>query len=58
MESGSYTYEVTTTYIVDADDLTVIDFTIDEEVLLLTTCYPFSYVGIAPLRYVIEAKPK
>ena len=57
VEYGSYTYEIVNTYIVDADDTTVIDFSIDEEILLLTTCYPFQYVGNAPERYVIEAKP-
>lgn len=58
MEYGTYTYYLQRTYIVDADDLTVIDPTIDEEVLTLTTCYPFRYVGDAPERYIIDAVRK
>ncbi|OIJ11714.1 class D sortase [Anaerobacillus alkalilacustris] len=58
MEYGTYTYYLQKTYIVDADDLTVIDPTIDEEVLTLTTCYPFRYVGDAPERYIIDAVRK
>jgi sortase A len=57
VEYGSFSYEIVNTYIVDADDTTVIDFNLDEEVLVLSTCYPFSYVGNAPQRYIIEAKP-
>ncbi|OEF98132.1 class D sortase [Desulfuribacillus alkaliarsenatis] len=54
---GTFSYNIVHTYIVEADDRTVIDFSIDEEILLLTTCYPFSFVGDAPQRYIIEAKP-
>lgn len=57
VEYGTFTYEIINTFIVDADDRTVIDFTIDEEILVLTTCYPFQFVGNAPQRYIIEAKP-
>ncbi|MFN7251911.1 MAG: class D sortase [Anaerobacillus sp.] len=57
VEYGSFSYEIVNTYIVDADDTSVIDFNLDEEVLVLSTCYPFSYVGNAPQRYIIEAKP-
>jgi sortase A len=58
MDYGTYTYYLQKTYIVDKDDLTVIDSTIDEELLTLTTCYPFSYFGDAPDRYIIEAVRK
>ncbi|WP_416151644.1 class D sortase [Salipaludibacillus sp. HK11] len=58
MDYGTYTYYLQETYIVDKDDLTVIDSTIDEEILTLTTCYPFSYFGDAPDRYIIEAVRK
>ncbi|MBM7570268.1 class D sortase [Aquibacillus albus] len=54
---GTFTYEMVDYRIVDADDRTVIKSTAPEEVMLLTTCYPFSYVGDAPDRYVISAKP-
>ncbi len=58
MEYGEFTYVVKDTYIVDADDRTVIDSTISEQVLTVTTCYPFRYVGNAPQRYIIDAVPK
>ncbi|RDU36315.1 class D sortase [Neobacillus piezotolerans] len=50
-------YEITGTKIVDADDRTIITLQDDMEELILTTCYPFSYVGNAPERYIIYAKP-
>jgi sortase A len=52
--AGSFTYEVSGVRIVDKDDKTVIVPT-DHAVLTLTTCYPFSYVGPAPDRYIITA---
>ncbi|WP_249414088.1 class D sortase [Alteribacter keqinensis] len=54
---GEFRYEITDTYIVDADDRTVIDSTIDTEILTISTCYPFSFIGPAPDRYIIEAVP-
>lgn len=56
MSYGIYRYEIVETFIVDVDDTTVIDFTIDEEVLTLSTCYPFQFIGNAPQRYIISAK--
>lgn len=56
LEYGDFTYEITETKIVDADDRTII-VPHDEEVLTLTTCYPFSYIGYAPDRYIIYAYP-
>jgi sortase A len=53
---GSFTYTIESTEIVDADDTTVIRSTAPDEVLTLTTCYPFSYVGNAPQRYILYAK--
>lgn len=58
MPYGDFTYIIEDTDIVDADDRTVIDPNIDEELLTVTTCYPFTYVGSAPDRYIIYAKPK
>ena len=52
--AGTFTYEVSGTRIVNKDDKTVIVPT-DHAVLTLTTCYPFSYVGPAPDRYIITA---
>lgn len=56
MPYGSYQYEITHTKIVDADDTSIITLQNDEEELILTTCYPFSYIGDAPDRYIIYAK--
>lgn len=53
---GNTSYEIIETQIVDADDRSIIVPT-GEEVLTLTTCYPFSYVGNAPDRYIITALP-
>lgn len=59
MPYGEVTYIIEETEIVSADDLTVIrpeDY--DEEVLTLTTCYPFRFIGDAPDRFIVYAKPK
>jgi sortase A len=52
--AGTFTYEIKRIRIVDADDRTVIVPT-DHAVLTVTTCYPFSYVGSAPDRYILSA---
>lgn len=52
--AGTFTYEIKRIRIVDKDDKTVIVPT-DHAVLTLTTCYPFSFIGSAPDRYVISA---
>lgn len=54
---GEFKYEFMDAKIVDADDTSVIKNTYPQEELLLTTCYPFSYLGNAPQRYVITAYP-
>lgn len=54
---GDFTYEMVDSKIVDADDTTIIKSTAPNEELVITTCYPFSYVGNAPERYIIYAKP-
>ncbi|WP_048825931.1 class D sortase [Bacillus sp. B-jedd] len=58
MPAGDYDYEITGTKIVDADDRSIITLQNEEEELIVTTCYPFRYVGNAPDRYIIYAKPK
>ncbi|MCM3718510.1 class D sortase [Fictibacillus phosphorivorans] len=58
LPTGEYTYEIFDFKIVDANNQTIIQSTYPEEILVLTTCYPFSYVGNAPDRYVIYAKRK
>jgi sortase A len=52
--AGSFTYKVSGTRIVDADDKTVIVPT-DHAVLTMTTCYPFNFIGNAPDRYIVSA---
>ncbi|MED4454109.1 class D sortase [Metabacillus fastidiosus] len=53
---GKFFYEIIDTEIVDKDDRSIITLQNDEEELILTTCYPFTYVGNAPERYIIYAK--
>src|SRR5690625_521656 len=57
MKHGTFIYEMRDSIIVDADDRTVIDPTRKDEVLTVSTCYPFSYIGSAPDRYVVYAYP-
>ncbi|WP_047979547.1 class D sortase [Ornithinibacillus contaminans] len=57
MPDAAYSYEVTSTDIVDAADRNVIRSTAPDELLTLTTCYPFNFIGDAPERYIIYAKP-
>lgn len=56
MPYGEYEYEVRDTEIVDADDTSVIR-KMGEEVLVVTTCYPFNMLGSAPQRFVFYAYP-
>ena len=53
---GTYEYEIKEIVIVDADDRTVIG-PMGEEVLVVSTCYPFGYIGPAPQRAVFYAYP-
>lgn len=57
MEHGTFIYEIKDHEIVSADDTTVIDPNREDEVLTVSTCYPFSYIGSAPDRYVVYAYP-
>lgn len=52
--AGIFTYEIREIKIVDADDKTIITPT-DDAVLTVTTCYPFSFIGQAPDRYILIA---
>lgn len=53
---GEFVYQIEETDIVSADDTSVIQSQ-PEEVLTVTTCYPFGYLGNAPDRYIITARP-
>lgn len=54
-QNGSYIYKVNRIRIVGKNDRTVIVPT-PTAVLTLSTCYPFSYIGPAPKRYVVQAR--
>lgn len=56
MPYGKYIYEIKDTKIVDADDTSVVG-KMGEEVLVVSTCYPFNYLGSAPERFVFYAYP-
>jgi sortase A len=52
---GTYRYRVEWTRIVPPEELTVLAG--DEPELTLVTCYPFHYLGAAPERFVVRARP-
>jgi sortase A len=56
MPYGNFTYEITHTKIVQSNDTSIITLQKQKEELILTTCYPFRYIGNAPKRYIIYAK--
>jgi sortase A len=51
---GTEVYRVERTWVVDQDDVSVLDPT-PARSLTLVTCYPFYYVGPAPQRYIVRA---
>ncbi|HEO2443503.1 MULTISPECIES: class D sortase [Bacillus amyloliquefaciens group] len=55
---GGYDYIIKSMKIVSKDDNSIITLQHEKEELILTTCYPFSYIGDAPDRYIIYAYPK
>ena len=52
-----YEYVVTSAEIVDPDDTRVMESRALDE-LTLVTCYPFYFVGAAPQRFVVHARPR
>jgi sortase A len=52
---GTYSYRVERTVVVNPADVWVLD-PVDRDVLTLITCYPFTYVGSAPQRFVVRAQ--
>jgi sortase A len=54
---GAFSYSIEHTQIVEANDRSIITLQKNEEILTLTTCYPFYFIGNAPDRYIITAKP-
>jgi sortase A len=52
---GTFTYKVARTDVVQPTDVWVLDQTA-QSVLTLVTCYPFTYVGSAPERFIVRAE--
>ena len=52
---GAFHYVVESTEVVKPDDVGVLNASAHPE-LTLITCYPFTYVGSAPLRFVVHAR--
>lgn len=50
-----YSYRVERTHVVEPRDVWVLDPT-DHAALTLVTCYPFTYVGSAPQRFIVRAR--
>lgn len=53
--NGSYLYRVDSTKVVAPEDTEVLDDS-DEAILTLVTCYPFTFIGHAPKRFVVRAR--
>lgn len=51
---GKDVYRVERTWVVDPEDVSVLDPT-PTRVLTLVTCYPFYYIGAAPRRFIVRA---
>jgi sortase A len=51
---GKDVYHVERTWVVDPEDVSVLDPT-PARALTLVTCYPFYYVGAAPQRFIVRA---
>jgi LPXTG-site transpeptidase (sortase) family protein len=52
--NGVFHYEIERTFVVDPTDVYVLDPT-DTPSLTLVTCYPFTFIGHAPKRYIVRA---
>jgi sortase A len=51
---GREIYRIERTWIVEPDDVAVLDPTTVRS-LTLVTCYPFYYIGSAPQRFIVRA---
>jgi sortase A len=51
---GTSLYRIDRTWIVDPEDVSVLDPT-PEPAVTLVTCYPFYFVGSAPQRFIVRA---
>jgi LPXTG-site transpeptidase (sortase) family protein len=53
--AGYYRYEVDSTSVVEPEETQVLD-NVNGDYLTLVTCYPFSFVGSAPRRFIVRAR--
>ena len=53
---GTYQYRVTDMKVVEPTDIDVLEPT-THPILVLVTCYPFGFLGHAPERFVVTARP-
>lgn len=53
-DTGTYHYQVDSTEIVAPEQVKVLDI-VDRPKMTLVTCYPFDYVGAAPMRFIVHA---
>jgi sortase A len=51
---GDFEYRVKETYVVDPDDIWVLNPSL-EPTLTLISCYPFHFIGNAPKRFIVKA---
>src|SRR5207344_2603970 len=51
---GTHVYRVERTWVVEPEDVSVLDPT-PTRALTLVTCYPFYFVGPAPKRFIVRA---
>jgi sortase A len=51
---GTFVYRVERTNVVEPEDVWVLDPT-EQPALTLVTCYPFTYIGSAPQRFIVRA---
>jgi sortase A len=55
--SGDFRYDVESLVVVEPNDVGVLAPS-EENILTLVTCYPFSYIGTAPRRFVVRARQR
>lgn len=54
---GTYVYEISNLEVKSGSDHSIVEpLDTDENILTLYTCYPFSFIGLTPDRYVVTAK--
>lgn len=53
--TGNHRYSVDSIRVVEPDNMAVLK-NVDQRTLTLVTCYPFNFVGSAPLRFIVQAR--